>query len=158
MLTSWSLRRLAGQELTVAAVVARNGERCAALASPTMCCVSLIAGDGALRLVNGPSSKAGRLEIYHSGQWGTICDDNFADAAAGVACRQLALGSSGTARAGGYYGQGSDPIWLDNVQCSGSESTLSQCSHKNWGDEDCSHGEDVGVECSGRRAKAGFAD
>ena len=123
-------------------------------------CAGTIGGgtEGSLRLVNGPSSKAGRLEIYHSGQWGTVCDDSFSDAAAGVACRQLGLGSSGIARAGGYYGQGSDPIWLDNVQCSGSELSLSQCSHYNWGDENCGHDEDVGVECSGRRAVADIND
>jgi len=34
----------------------------------------------------------GRLEVNHDGIWGTVCDDNFNDAAAKVACFQLGLG------------------------------------------------------------------
>lgn len=44
-----------------------------------------------------------------------------------------------------YYGEGQDPIWLDNVECKGCESNLSQCAHR--GTHNCDHGEDVGVEC-----------
>ena len=43
--------------------------------------------DGALRLSGG--STAGRLEIYYSGEWGTICGDFFEETEAFVACRQL---------------------------------------------------------------------
>lgn len=42
------------------------------------------------------------------------------------------------------------PIWLDNVQCTGSESMLLDCSHRSVGNHDCSHLEDIGVRCSGK--------
>ena len=42
-----------------------------------------------LVLVNGPSSSEGRLEVYHNGRWGTVCDDRFSDVDARVACRSL---------------------------------------------------------------------
>ena len=47
-----------------------------------------------IRLENG-FTKEGRLEIYHGGKWGTICDEKFTQANAIVACRQLGF-SSGT--------------------------------------------------------------
>ena len=48
--------------------------------------------DGLVRLVNGRNKTEGRLEVCHSGQWGTVCDDSFSPIDAGVACRQLGYG------------------------------------------------------------------
>ena len=36
---------------------------------------------------SGESYIRGHVEIYHDGQWGTICDDSFDDRAAKVICR-----------------------------------------------------------------------
>jgi len=42
---------------------------------------------------------------------------------------------------------GTGPIWLNNVQCKGTESDLGQCSHQPWGQHDCSHQDDVYIAC-----------
>lgn len=44
------------------------------------------------------------------------------------------------------FGQGNLPILLDDVSCSGSESTLTSCSYDS-NTADCSHADDAGVKC-----------
>ena len=49
-----------------------------------------ITTEGAIRLVGGDDNTAGRVEIFHSSQWGTVCGDyqwTLEDAV--VVCRQL---------------------------------------------------------------------
>ena len=43
-------------------------------------------------------------------------------------------------------------IYIDNVQCNGSESHLEECPSSDVGDHDCSHSEDAGVSCHSRYA------
>ena len=38
-------------------------------------------------------------------------------------------------------------LFLFQVACTGSESGFQYCDHQGWGSNDCSHGEDVAVEC-----------
>ena len=106
--------------------------------------------NGDVRLINAAdnTNMSGRLEVYYEGQWGTVCDDLFDSNAATVVCRQLGLnpvGAIAVTRAG--FGQGVDPIWLDNVDCVGSEENIDSCPHNAWGSHNCAHFEDAGVIC-----------
>ncbi|NXS98515.1 MARCO protein, partial [Jacana jacana] len=95
-----------------------------------------------IRIAEG--GRKGRVEIFHDGSWGTICDDGWSIQDATVVCRMLGYShavSSFTATAG------SGQIWLDDVNCSGSEYSIFNCPKPNWGVHNCSHNEDAGVEC-----------
>ncbi|XP_072049871.1 neurotrypsin-like [Amphiura filiformis] len=107
-------------------------------------------GSPSLRLVySGTKSDRGRVEVLHNGIWGTVCDDAWDHQDAKVVCRQLGLPyEDAYAMSQAYFGQGSGPVWLDEVQCSGSEDSLDECQHAGWGIGNCGHGEDAGVVCA----------
>ncbi|KAK5856246.1 hypothetical protein PBY51_007854 [Eleginops maclovinus] len=102
--------------------------------------------EGDVRLFGGGVSE-GRVEIYHNGKWGTVCDDSWDMAEAQVVCRQLHFPGAKSVVIGKNYGKVSGPIWLDDLSCTGTESYLSKCAFTSWGVTDCSHKEDVGVIC-----------
>ncbi|XP_072214312.1 scavenger receptor cysteine-rich domain-containing protein DMBT1-like isoform X2 [Excalfactoria chinensis] len=102
-----------------------------------------------IRLVNGPNRCAGRVEVFHNRRWGTVCDDSWNLRSAKVVCRQLGCGTAVSAPGKAHFGRGSDVIWLDDVECSGTEASLSQCRLNNWGNHNCNHEEDAAVVCSG---------
>ena len=56
-----------------------------------------------------------------------------------------ALGASTPTRA--HFGQGTGPIWLDDVACTGTEARLIDCSSRPIGTHNCGHNEDVGTRC-----------
>ena len=104
-------------------------------------------GNSVIRLMDGGAND-GRVEVYHNGTWGTVCDDVWDINHAKVVCRQLGFSGASYSLYSAAYGEGSDPIWLDDVSCQGGEATLFECKHRNWGDHNCNHGEDASVVCN----------
>ena len=116
-----------------------------------------------IRLVGGNNEMEGRVEVCVGGTWGTVCDDLWGYADAQVACKQLGLPYTGililtisaitynafnigaVAYGSAYFGQGTGPILLDNVQCTGDEDSLFNCTYLS--SHNCIHFEDAGVMC-----------
>jgi hypothetical protein len=98
-----------------------------------------------LRLAGvGATAQHGRLEVYYSGAWGTVCNANFTSLDAAVACRQLGY-PAGWPIGVSTFGVGSGHIWMEDVSCTGNESRLQDCK---TGMHNCSHEDDVGIVCA----------
>ncbi|NWZ01841.1 C163A protein, partial [Loxia curvirostra] len=102
-----------------------------------------------LRLVGGGGRCAGRVEVKHAGEWGSVCvlGQNREARWAVVVCRQLGCGRVARASLHAPFGQGSGRIWLQPF-CNGTEDELKDCSHFGWGWHFCGHKRDVGVTCT----------
>ena len=131
----------------------------------------LACSNGDIRLAGGATNNTGRIEVCNNNLWGTVCDDLFGVPDATVACRQLGFNSTGATRGFKlviimllsffltfYVGARVLPasqvadgvgvaIFLDNLQCRGTERRLFDCPRNAIGVHNCNHGEDVGVTC-----------
>ncbi|XP_066024208.1 deleted in malignant brain tumors 1 protein isoform X2 [Pocillopora verrucosa] len=101
-----------------------------------------------VRLVSSTNSlSSGRVEVFYNGTWGTICGDSWDLQDADVVCRQLGFNGASSAPADAVFGQGTGPIWLDDVNCEGNETSITQCNYGGWGVHNCGYGKNAGVVC-----------
>uniref|UniRef100_A0A8C3VFP5 SRCR domain-containing protein n=1 Tax=Catharus ustulatus TaxID=91951 RepID=A0A8C3VFP5_CATUS len=111
-----------------------------------------------LRLVGGGGRCAGRVEVKHDGEWGSVCVFDFDRKAlwASVVCRQLGCGQKAWASPHAPFGQGSGRIW---VNCDGSDAALWECGIGGWGPYKVYlHDWDAAVVCQGRSWAWGECD
>ncbi|XP_001951968.4 uncharacterized protein LOC100160261 [Acyrthosiphon pisum] len=103
-----------------------------------------------IRLVGGNERRAGmegRVEVRQFGVWGTVCDDDFGTNEALVICNGLGFKGTAEFKKEAAFGPGNGLIWLDQLRCTGNETTLEDCLHEKWGSNNCKHSEDVSVIC-----------
>lgn len=104
--------------------------------------------DGDMRLADGDAANQGRVEIFYEGQWGTVCDNLWDLMDASVVCRGLGFKNATEALGGAAFGPGSGPVMLDEVECTGTEPSLANCTSLGWLRSSCRHNQDAGVICS----------
>jgi len=116
----------------------------------SVCFCAILLADVKVRLAGSTSPNEGRVEVYHKGQWGTICGDHWGLKEATVVCRMLNYSAAVKAVKRTYhYGRAnvSCPIWMDNVRCRGDEQSIAACQHNGWNVHDCNHYRDAGIAC-----------
>ena len=96
------------------------------------------------------------MEVFNNGNWGTVCDDDWDMNDARVVCRQLGFPDAVSALGSAHFGAGSGRIWLDNVRCLGSESSIVNCQRSGWGAHNCNHNKDASLICSSKLCRLGF--
>lgn len=104
--------------------------------------------EGDIRLSGGRSKYEGNVEIFHSGLWGFICDDEWELEDAQIVCKQLDNGQALKPTHNSFFGHPERAFyWIDNIHCIGTERNLSKCHFEAWGLNDCSSSEIAGVVC-----------
>ena len=106
-----------------------------------------VGNNGDIQLIGGSTSRQGRVEIWYNSQWNTVCDDSWDLNDANVVCQQLGYRGAVTAHQSAHFGEGSGQILLADLQCTGREASLLECSHSGINDHNCEHSEDASVTC-----------
>ena len=103
-----------------------------------------------VRLVSGKDSiLKGRVEVFYSGTRGKVCDDSWNLTDADVVCRELGFERAGKAYVSATFQQGNSTIWMDHVECTGKERSLTECRHNVSGKPNYDdHSKNVGVVCT----------
>ncbi|CAH1243347.1 PRSS12 [Branchiostoma lanceolatum] len=123
--------------------------------------------EAGVRLAGGTTQSEGRVEVYHKGRWGAVCDRDWAANKEGaVVCKEL-----------GFHGNAENipsdhdddlpkrPVWINGTRCTGSEDRLRRCvfDRAAWGDGEagrpgCGAGEAVAVRCNGSSKAISFPE
>ena len=121
--------------------------------------------DGDMRLGASVHTHTGNVEICHKEEWRFVCDDGFGEEEAKVVCGHLSNDNDTDVPALPAYtlsywnpyasdwdswndpDLGDDKFWLDDLECEGTETSLAECAHREWGEYNCGASERAGVWC-----------
>ena len=95
--------------------------------------------------------------MYYNNTWGTVCPAGWDLRDAHVICKMLGYLYAVESQikksldSYGFYGIGSSKVrWLNNVQCNGKETNITECLHDGWFEHSCQYNQDIVVKCFGK--------
>ena len=105
-----------------------------------------------IRLMDGNQTAwfySGRVEVrLANDSWGTVCNDGFDNREASVICKMFGYPYGIIEeRTHVYFGAGNGTIFMDDLNCTGNETSVFDCQYSGWGNSNCEHYEDAGVRC-----------
>ncbi|XP_060591771.1 sushi, von Willebrand factor type A, EGF and pentraxin domain-containing protein 1-like [Ruditapes philippinarum] len=99
-----------------------------------------------IKLSGGNSTSNGRVEIKSIDTWGTVCDHGFGKNEAETICTMIGFPPAVSFHHGAYFGEGSGPIFVDDLQCADNATHINNCSYVTY--DNCFHFNDVSVVCT----------
>ncbi|XP_041694747.2 soluble scavenger receptor cysteine-rich domain-containing protein SSC5D-like [Coregonus clupeaformis] len=78
-----------------------------------------------VRLVNGPTSCSGTVEVFYRGEWLVLCTGWWSMIEAKVVCRQMGCGNATAESGGPMVEEGRGGVMVES--CNGDESTITRC-------------------------------
>ncbi|CAI8033836.1 Hepatocyte growth factor receptor, partial [Geodia barretti] len=93
--------------------------------------------NGEVRLQGGAGSSNGHVEFCKDRVWGRVCSDGWDMNDTMVVCRQLGFEPEDSAVIPGPANAGDVPVFLGQVNCSGTEQYFNECSHGRPPPADC---------------------
>lgn len=105
-----------------------------------------------IKLRGTTHAHKGRIEVTVFDRTGYVCDDRFGLREADVVCRELGF-ELGAAEVKGSSHFAKDIIengtfyMMDDVNCSGNETSLKDCDFSGWGVHNCMNNEIAGLVC-----------
>lgn len=111
-----------------------------------------------VRLMGSPLAHAGFVQIHRNGRWGSFCDWGWGLAQGHVVCRELGYRRALYTTIGGLFEKQSDwPIWVEEAECTGNESSIFECDLTfTWGNPQehlCDHTHNAGVICESNKER-----
>ena len=90
------------------------------------------------------------MQVYYNRTWGWVCAEQWDKQNADVVCKELGYTGSSAIHIGSTSRRGNDTLFMNNIQCTGNESSLESCAHGGWTHLGCSVGQIAAVVCTGQ--------
>jgi len=105
-----------------------------------------------VRFVGEKTSRKGLVQVYYNKTWGWVCADQWNKQNADVACRMMGFnGSLSTGFEIQNSKEASITSWMNNLQCTGKESSLLSCVHDKQRSRECTNGKIAWTTCKERK-------